>query len=169
MDFSTEFVAFRDRLLGAQDKAFTVSLNAQVAGRAVAAFSYFNMESDRKLLGLVPTGGKGHAHEYRLLAGVPALDEAGLEDWWQYAAAAERALVRLDDNHEFSIVSLILAAGGLERAVPRRLRRLAGGRDLSGRGQGWSTIRMAVVDLGRHKIHTNRMGDPLKNILKPVL
>ena len=37
MDFSTEFVAFRDRMIAGQDKTFVTEMNVQVAGRAAAA------------------------------------------------------------------------------------------------------------------------------------
>nr|WP_297171978.1 hypothetical protein [uncultured Agathobaculum sp.] len=169
MDFSTEFVAFRDRLLASQDKAFITSLNARVAGRAVAALSSFGLDSERKLLGVVPLGGKSHAHEYRLLFAVPVLSEPLLQDWWQYTEAAEHELVQPDENHEFSILSIIIASETIDPGVPKKLRRLAGGRDFTNVGRGWSTIRLAAVDLAGRRIYTNRMGSSLKNILNPVL
>ena len=39
MDFSSEFVAFRDRLAEGQDKAFVSRQNVPVAGRIAALFS----------------------------------------------------------------------------------------------------------------------------------
>ena len=71
MDFSTEFVALRDRLIETQDKAFRTQTNVEVAGRMAALCSSFTIKSARKILGLMPTGGVGHAHEYRLLFAVP--------------------------------------------------------------------------------------------------
>ena len=43
MDFSTEFVAFRDRMIAGQDKTFVTEMNVQVAGRAAAAVSCFGL------------------------------------------------------------------------------------------------------------------------------
>lgn len=169
MDFSTEFVALRDRLLAGQDKAFVSSRNAEIAGRAAAMLSTFDLSAERKLFGLMPTGNSGHAHEYRLLFAVPALDEALLQDWWQYAQSAERELVRPDRNHDFSIVSLILAVGAVEKNALKSLKKLNAEREFKNGQSGWSSVRMAVIDLSAHKVHTNRMGDPLKNILNPFL
>ena len=169
MDFSTEFVAFRDRMIAGQDKTFVTEMNVQVAGRAAAAVSCFGLDGERKLLGLVPLGSKSHAHEYRLLFAAHELDEQSLQEWWQYAEAAERELVKPDKSHEFSLVSVILVTGKLDPAVPKKLRKLAAGRDFTSIGQGWSAVRMAVVDLPAHKIYTNRMGDSMKNIIKPIL
>lgn len=169
MDFSSEFVAFRDRLAEGQDKAFVSRQNVPVAGRIAALFSSFGMDAERKLLGLVALGGSTHAHEYRILFAVPELDEQALADWWEYAVAAERELVKPDKTHEFSLVSVILVTGKTDRAVQKKLKKLAGGRDFSAQGKGWSAVRMAVVELDGRRLYTNRMGDSLKNILKPFL
>lgn len=55
MDFSTEFVALRDRLIETQDKAFRTQTNVEVAGRMAALCSSFTIKSERKILGLMPT------------------------------------------------------------------------------------------------------------------
>ncbi len=80
-----------------------------------AICSSFTIKSERKILGLMPTGGVGHAHEYRLLFAVPKLGADELADWWAYAEKAFETLVEPDENHDFSIVSVILAAGELEK------------------------------------------------------
>ena len=158
-----------DRLPEGQDTAFVSQQNVPVAGRIAALFSSFGMDAERKLLGLVALGGSTHAHEYRILFAVPELDEQALADWWEYAVAAERELVKPDKAHEFSLVSVILVTGKTDRAVQKKLKKLAGGRDFSAQGKGWSAVRMAVVELDGRRLHTNRMGDSLKNILKPFL
>ena len=103
MDFSTEFVALRDRLIETQDKAFRTQTNVEVAGRMAALCSSFTIKSARKILGLMPTGGVGHAHEYRLLFAVPKLGADELADWWAYAERVFETLVEPDENHDFSI------------------------------------------------------------------
>ena len=93
MDFSTEFVALRDKLLNGQDPHFRSQQNVQVSGRMAALLSIFNSRTPRKILGLMPTGGTSHAHEYRLLFAVPSLDEQTLDDWWKYAQQVSAELV----------------------------------------------------------------------------
>ena len=169
MDFSTEFVALRDRIVQEQDKAFVCKQNIEVAGRVAALVSTFDSIAQRKLLGVVPTGGSSHAHEYRLLFAVPTLDETALEDWWEYALQVEQALVQPDMGHDFSLVSVILVTGSVSRPVQKKLRKLASERQYKGAQAGWSSVRIAVVGLEGRDIHTNRMGDSLKNILKPIV
>ena len=120
MDFSTEFVALRDRLLETQDKAFRTQTNVEVAGRMAALCSSFTIKSERKILGLMPTGGVGHAHEYRLLFAVPKLGADELADWWAYAEKAFETLVEPDENHDFSITRSTWATGRISRGLSCR-------------------------------------------------
>lgn len=126
MDFSTEFVALRDKLLNGQDPHFRSQQNVQVSGRMAALLSVFNSRTPRKILGLMPTGGTSHAHEYRLLFAVPSLDEQTLDDWWKYAQQVSAELVKPDENHDFSLLRSFLPPARLtnpcskaEKAVRR--------------------------------------------------
>lgn len=169
MDFSTEFVALRDRLVRTQHKSFVSEQNVEVVGRVAALYSTFSIKSERRVLGLMPTGNAGHAHEYRMLFAEPRLDEDSLTDWWEYAREVERTLVKPDATHDFSIVSLVLVTQTADRAVQKKLRRLSAERQFAGGKQGWSSIHFAVVDLSEHKIYTNRLGGTLKNILQQIV
>lgn len=122
MDFSTEFVALRDKLLNGQDPHFRSQQNVQVSGRMAALLSVFISRTPRKILGLMPTGGTSHAHEYRLLFAVPSLDEQTLDDWWKYAQQVSAELVKPDENHDFSLLSVILAAGETDKSVLKTLK-----------------------------------------------
>lgn len=166
-DFPTAFVAFRARLEAGQDSAFQSHENIEIAGRPAALLSTFESRHKRTLLGMIPTDRFGHAHEYRMLFAAPGLNETALADWWQYAQNAADRLVVPDDTHEFSIVSLLLVTDSLPRSVSKKLRRLSAEQDF-GRN-GWSSLRMAVIDLSARMIYTNRVGEPLKTVLRPFL
>ena len=62
----------------------------------------------------------------------------------------------------FSLLSVILAAGETDKSVLKKLKKLSDERKYQSGKHGWSSIRLAVVDLDTHKVHTNRMGDSLK-------
>ena len=167
MDFSAEFVALRDRMEQGQDSVYVSRRNAEVVGRTAALVSEMNMTEERKILGIMSTGTTSHAHEYRMLFGVPTLDTAGLEDWWRYALEAEAALVQADERHSFSLVSVVLVTETAEKEVVKRLKCLSGERKYG--GNGWSSIRFAVIDLGGRQVYTNRAGETLRDILRPFL
>ena len=103
------------------------------------------------------------------LFAVPSLDEQTLDDWWKYAQQVSAELVKPDENHDFSLLSVILAAGETDKSVLKKLKKLSDERKYQSGKHGWSSIRLAVVDLDTHKVHTNRMGDSLKNILQPLV
>ena len=90
-----------------------------------------------------------------------------LADYLKQQVSAE--LVKPDENHDFSLLSVILAAGEIDKSVLKKLKKLSDERKYQSGKHGWSSIRLAVVDLDTHKVHTNRMGDSLKNILQPLV
>jgi len=67
------------------------------------------------------------------------------------------------------VEAVILAAGKTDKSVLKKLKKLSDERKYQSGKHGWSSIRLAVVDLDTHKVHTNRMGDSLKNILQPLV
>ncbi len=93
---------------------------------------------------------------------MPSLDEQTLDDWWKYAQRGQRRAGKPDENHDFFAVSVILAAGETDKSVLKKLKKLSDERKYQSGKHGWSSIRLAVVDLDTHKVHTNRMGDSLK-------
>lgn len=160
----TDFCA---RLQRAQHAAFVTHKPAEVVGRVPLLYSSYHLQSERSIMGLMPTGSLRHAHEHRLVFGATALDEHELTDWWQYALRVEHALRQLDDDHAYTIVSLVLAAQTLAPACARRLRKLRG--EFSFGEQGWSSVRLAVCVLPERRIYTNPMGKGMKKWLLPLL
>lgn len=169
MDFSTEFVSAARP--AARDTGQGVPHADQCRGRGPhggALLLVYHQERAQDPRSDAD-GGVGHAHEYRLLFAVPKLGADELADWWAYAEKAFETLVEPDENHDFSIVSVILAAGELEKDVPKRLKKLAHEQQFEGGKHGWGSVRMACVDLEAHKLCVSRMGDSLKNIMKAAL
>ena len=169
MDFPTEFIALRDRIQKMQFKEFETQENAMVGGRMAALFSTFGLSEERKILGLMPTGGATHAHEYRLLFAAPALDEAGLDDWFAYIGRLEQELVEPDAAHDFSLISLLLVCDEVAKPLQKKVRKFAHETRYARPQAGWSSARVALIDLGARKIYTNHFGDSLKNVIAPVL
>lgn len=169
MDFSSEFARLRDRIEKNVDSVFTTKQNTPVGGRMAALMSSFKAGNERKMLGMISTGSMAYAHEYRLLFAQPVLDAQALEDWWGYALGLERTLVQPGEDHSFTLISLVLACGEIDRAAQKKIKKLSCEKQYDGGKSGWSSLRLAVVDLAGRKILTNSSGDPLKGILKPIL
>ena len=166
-NLSTYFAAFRDKLEAGLDPAFTALRNVSVDGRLTALHAWFDSDYEQKVLGVIPIGGALlHSHEHRLLFSAPSLDRAALDAWWDYAKGLQHTLVRADPLHQFSIISLILVCGSCEPAALRRLRRLSSDLTYRPPATGWSTVRMAAVDVSTGKITVNRAGAPRTAILR---
>ena len=165
MDFSTEFIGLRDRMAQSMQKGFVLSQNVDVKGRMAALYGTFGIDEERKLLGIMGTGSSTHAHEYRVLFAEPVLNEAQLEQWWDYVKTLQSELVTPDAAHEFSIISMILACADPDKSVQKKIKKLTSECSYRAPAHGWSSVRLAVVDLNARKVYTNRMGGPLKDML----
>ena len=152
--------------LGCRVFPSTSAKSIRCSCNAFSTSEEFPLKSDKDICGNFSIK---RAHEYRLLFAVPSLDEQTLDDWWQYAQQVSAELVKPDENHDFSLLSVILAAGETDKSVLKKLKKLSNERKYQSGKHGWSSIRLAVVDLDTHKVHTNRMGDSLKNILQPLV
>lgn len=169
-DFSVYFTTLRDNMEKGLDDAFHTVHNVSVEGRLTALHAWFDSHAEQKVLGLISVGASVlHSHEHRLLFSVPHLDKDTFEDWWQYTLSLQQALVKPDSYHLFSLISVILVCNDCDPAVLRRLRRCNSEINYRQPESGWSSVRLAIVVASTGKIHVNRQGAPLANLLRPAL
>ncbi|MGM9611870.1 MAG: hypothetical protein ACI3XZ_00050 [Butyricicoccus sp.] len=168
-NFSENFIEFVNRVEQALPKQFVPVRMTEHNGRVAALTAEYSISEKRKLMGIMPTGSTSHCHEFRLLYAVPTMDLAALEDWWEFARGVQREIVPVDPLHEFSMVSLILVSGEVDKAVIRKLKGKASELRYDKPNAGWSSVRIALVDLESRKIHVNRMGAPLRDLIKDLV
>ena len=70
---------------------------------------------------------------------------------------------------EYSMVSLILVSGEVDKAVIRKLKGKISELRYEKPDAGRSSIRVALVDLEHGKIYINRMGAPLRALIKDLI
>lgn len=168
-NFSERFVDFVNRVEQDLPKQFTPQRMMKIGGRIAALYAEYSVDEKKKLMGLMPLNMSSHCHEYRLLYAVPSMDVTALEDWWEFARDLQKEIVPIDPMHEFSMVSLILVAGDVTRDAARKLKGKASELRYEKPNAGWSSIRIALVDLDSRKIHVNRMGAPLRDTIKNLI
>lgn len=168
-NFSESFVEFCNRVEQSLPTQFTCTRMTEYNGRIAALSAEFSTSEKKKLMGLMPTKQVSHCHEFRLVYAVPVMDLAALEEWWEFARGLQKEIVPADPTHEFSMVSLILVAGEVDPAAAKKLKSRASELRYSAPQSGWSSVRVALVDLGRGKIHVNRMGGPLRDLIKKLV
>ena len=101
MDFSTEFVALRDKLLNRQDPHFRSQQNVQVSGRMALLLSVFNSRTPRKILGLMPTGGRATHTNTVCCSPCPRSMSRRRRLVEVRAQQVSAELVKPDENHDF--------------------------------------------------------------------
>lgn len=168
-NFSESFVDFVNRVEQSLPRQFIPVRMAEHNGRIAALSAEYSINEQKKLMGLMPLNTSSHCHEFRLLYAVPSMDLAALEDWWEFACGLQKEIVPVDPMHEFSMVSLILVSGEVSRDAARKLKGKASELRYEKPNAGWSSVRIALVDLDSRKIHINRMGAPLRDLLKNLV
>lgn len=167
MDFYTDFSAFRERMKQEMEESFHLHEQFDALGQKAALFGSFSLDEEKKIFGLMSTKSFTHAHEYRFLFDDQFMDEVHLKAWFDKAVALEEEFVAPDDAHDFSLVSLIVVTNSFPKELQKKLKKLKAERMY--RNQGWSSVRLAVVDLSSRQVYTNNLGSPLKNVLTPWL
>lgn len=169
-DFSGAMGRFLQCAQTDMNKTFHITRDALVAGRWVPLEAWFDVEGERKPFGILPTGNFTHCFEYCLFLPAEQLGAAELAAFLDFALRAHDELVDPNEQHEFTIVSLVLlTAGPVDRAALRRLKRFSCERQYKRPQQGWSSVRVAAVDLEGRTIVSNRFGSALADRLKPTL
>lgn len=168
-DFSERFIALRDKIEASLDPRFSLSRGVDCSGKMAALRAEFHTKEVRKLMGLMPTSRTTHCHEFRMLFAAPVLSERTFPDWWDFAVKLLNDLVPVDPFHEFTMISVILVTDEADKAVVKQLKRKEYEPRYASPDTGWSSLRIAVVDLSARKIHVNRMGGPLRDVLKSMV
>lgn len=168
-NFPQAFVALCDKIEASLPKQFACARMVPHNGRIAAVSAEFSATEKKKLMGLMPTKQVTHCHEFRLVYAVPSMDVKALEEWWEFARGVQKEIVPADPMHEFSMVSLIFVAGQVEPAAARKLKSRASELRYAAPKSGWSSVRVALVDLEKRKISVNRMGGPLRELLKNLV
>ncbi|MGE4547934.1 MAG: hypothetical protein AB7C89_00105 [Intestinibacillus sp.] len=169
----TDFSALFEQLLNAAEedmrKDFTTRRDTLVEGRWIALDASFDLEGERKPFGLIPTGVKTHCHERCLFIPMQELTGEGLEEALDYITRVHDNLVEADQLHEFSLFSLVLVTDHFDHSLHKRVKKYAHDVRHQAPARGWSSVRVAVVDLSAGTILTNKLGDTLGDRLRPTV
>ncbi len=149
---------------------FVCERDALIEGRWTPLYAQFTLNTERKVFGIMSTGNHTHSHEYCIFLPVERVDEAGLDELLAYLGRVRNSCVQPDHSHEFSLVSLVLVTGGApDRAVAKRIKKLVEDVQYREPQRGWSSVRVALVDLERRKMVCNRAGTALADRMKSAL
>lgn len=151
-------------------KDFTFEDDALVCGRWVPLVARFDISSERKVMGVMPTGGFTHCHERCLFLPVQNLTQDGFGSMLEFITQVHDTLVQPDNTHEFSLFSLVLLTDiEPSRALQKQLRSYAHEIRYVFPQSGWSSTRVAIIQLPNRKLTVNKQGSALANRLSASL
>lgn len=166
-DSARKFIALRDALIAQSDPQFRHQTGLPLADRTAALLSTLRVDSKTKMLGLIETGGTVYSTEQRVLVLDPApLTRESLAAWGDYGRRLTDELIVPEENHQFSLVSLMVASPSVDPRAARWARRVKYEPQFARGKLGWASLRFAVLDLSDGRAYTNSMGAPLADILK---
>lgn len=163
----THFLALCEQDLKAP---FVCEHDTLVEGRQIPLYAHFTLDTERMVFGIMPTGNRTHSHEYCMFFPVERLDEMMVDMFLAYACKVRDSYVQPDRAHEFSLVSLVFVTRGApDRAVAKRIKKLVEDVQYREPQRGWSSVRVALVDLEGRKMIFNRAGTALAARMKGAL
>lgn len=167
MDFDAEYVRFLESVAQDMQKDFTISRDTMIAGRWVPLSARFDLRTERKLFGIMPTGNFSHSHEICVFIPIRQLDDTHFTEMLTYFETVQKSELVLDAEHEFTIFTLVLLhEGSLSSSLQKSLRRLDLDRKLQ---YGFTNVRVVAVDLQDYKVCVNKVGAAAADRLKPSI
>lgn len=168
-DFPNRFIdivnQIEENIPNSFEKKRMVNYNDNIAALSAS----FTINEEKKWLGIMPTDKSTHCHEFRLVYACPVLNSNELEKWWNFICTQQEKLIPVDENHEFSFVSLILVCGNVNNDIVKSIKKLDNEvKYNSADKSGWSNARMVAIDLENQKIYASKNGDILRDTLKNI-
>lgn len=168
-DFPNRFIDIVNQIEENIPNEFEKKRMVNYDGNIAALSASFTINNEKKWLGIMPTGRSTHCHEFRLVYACPTLSSNELEKWWNFICKQQEKLIPVDENHEFSLVSLILVCSDITDDTIKNIKKLENYIKYNKSGEnGWSNARMIAIDLEKQKIYTSKNGDVLLNTLKNI-
>lgn len=168
-DFPNRFINIVNKIEKNIPDTFEKKRMVNYDGNIAALSANFTINQEKKWLGIMPTGKTTHCHEFRLVYSCPILDLDNLKKWWNFICNQQEKLIPVDENHEFSFVSLILVCSNVNDDVIKIIKKLDNEIKYNKDNEnGWSNARMIAIDLENQKIYTSKNGDMLRDTIKNI-
>lgn len=166
-DFPNRFIDIVNQIEKNIPNEFEKKRMVNYDGNIAALSASFTINKEKKWLGIMPTGKTTHCHEFRLVFSCPELNLDELKKWWNFICAQQKKLIPVDENHEFSFISLILICSNITDDAIKTIKKLDNEIRYNNEN-GWSNARMIAIDLENQKIYASKNGDILRDTIKNI-
>lgn len=139
------------------------------AGKQIALYARYTQRVEKYVLVRRAQLFATEINEHVFFVHVPYLDASAWAFEIERAKQAESAYVKPHIEHMYSYITLVLLCDGVEEAVKKQVRRLRYTKNYKFSTHGYSTVRVAVLNLGDETIVTNSSGKEVKKVLEKAL
>lgn len=160
------------RLLAAHEAWFDVTRDFHFAGRTFTGFAEFHSHGEQYVLSKRAKLWEVDTHEYIFFEIVEHLEEAIFRSDVDFMTAEAIRMVKPAPNHMSSNISLVIVADAMDADVEPLVRRTKFRKNHLLGLQGWTDLRIAVVDLAGGldgRILTNAAGKTLRPTIEQNL
>lgn len=172
-DASTRAQELLARILIAHEVWFDVSRDRQVAGRTFPGVAEFHEQGEKYVLSKRAKLWEVASNEYVFFDTVGFLEEGAFDEMVSFMKLqALPEMVHPHPDHMFSNLSLVLIADSVAPGVERAVKKTRFRKTFKLGLQGWSDLKIAVVDLSvgeNGRVITNAAGKNLKANLEANL
>lgn len=158
-----------ERLLVAHEAWFDVARDYRFAGRTFAGYGEFHSHGEQYVLVKRAKLWEVDTHEYLFLHMEERLDARTLTELVSFMKEEALGKVRPRPNHMSSYLSLVVIADAVDDDARRAVRRTRFRKNFKLGLQGWTDLRLAVVDLSRNDVVANAAGKELVRTLEANL
>jgi hypothetical protein len=162
-----------ERLLLAHEAWYDVTRGYELAGRKFPALAAFHQQGEKYVLSKRAKLWGISNHEYVFFDVVDHLDEDGLRDYLDFMRTDALSLVDpTEPDHMSTNLSLVLVARGADDDALRLAHATRFRKNFRFGLQGWSDLKVAVIDLSRGgagSVVTNAAGKTMRKILESNL
>lgn len=156
---------YLDNLIAQYEGYFDIQRPHVFAGSEILAYARFTRRTTKYMLTKQAQLYATEVFEHVFFVYASNLDEAAFAREKERIIAAEQEYVQPNADHMYSYITLILLCGHIEEPVKQQVRRMRYTKNYRYGIQGYSTVRIAAVDLGDQTFVLNRQAKELKAVL----
>lgn len=157
-----------EKVLKSYERYFDVTRDTEYEGLSVAAEAAFHSRSEKYVLVKKAQLWAAEAHEYAFFSMVSHLDEKTLDTYRAVILKEGLSRVKPMKDHMYTYVTMIIIADEMDEGIEKVIKKIHYHKNYLLSIHGWSDLRVAVYDMKKDRVITNRAGHELSKMFKSV-
>lgn len=159
----------RQSILERLRAAYSVWFDVSDGEGPESLFCQFHSRSEKYVLVKRAQLWAAENNEYVFIYSTPYLGSAEWQRFTEHALAEGQKHVVPHREHMYSYITAIILADDMDLSIIKDVRRIRFTKNYKFSLHGWSTLRVAALDVGKGAVYSNRQGKPVGKFLKKTL